>query len=86
MIVYDDHMGTNEQYELVSFTLKKGETGVGINGHITCINAFDFEKKWLSRRSIGGVIDLRGNISEAVRKYNEITIDSSKIIAWELLG
>lgn len=71
MITYvDDHNRETRTERLLKVTLMNGKQGVAIIGHQSCINSFDFEENELGLTSIGGVLDLRGDIPTAIEAYN----------------
>lgn len=76
----DSHSNTIEDNVLIKVTFENGQQGVAIFGHISCINDFDFDKKRLSRCSIGGNLDTRKTtVEEAVQAYNNA--EENSIIA-----
>ncbi len=79
----DTHSDTMVDRPLVAVLLQNGQRGVFVNNNISCINAFDFEKRVLSRHSIAGNVDTRyKSLDEAVAEYNESCIESKRIITF----
>lgn len=92
MITYvDDHNGQTCTERMLKVNFKNGKSGVAAIGHRSSINAFDFDNNELGRTSIGGVLDLRGDISEAVEAYNAnqrewSSYDGRIIVSFEEMG
>lgn len=86
MLYFDNHSGYPEDRPLVAVTLQNGQRGVFVNHNISCINAFDFEKKVLSQQSIAGTVDTRTkSLEEAVAEYNDSCIKSKRIVTFSIL-
>ncbi len=86
MLFYDTHSSKMVERPLVEVMLQNGQRGVFVNNNISCINAFDCEKKVLSQQSIAGNVDTRHTpLEEAVVKYNETCIESKRIVTFHIL-
>lgn len=86
MLFFDTHTRTHVDRPLVAVKLANGQKGVFVHNEISCINAFDFERKILSQQSIAGTVYGRDiSLEEAVANFNESVYAKKRIVEYRIL-